>query len=192
MKNRYDHFKSTEKLKEELKTVRTNSHATFNCNYHFVWIPKYRRPILKHEKVKEILEKILRGQSECRDWQVLALEIMPDHLHLFLSVPPSYSPSEVVHLLKGNTSRQLRLIFPFLKTIIRDSLWADGYYVSTAGYISQDQVRRYIAEQSKRLHLRFDKELDEDTKKELDGSILDYLSSIPPSDKSEGILEATL
>ena len=192
MRNRYEHFKPTDKLKEELKTVRSSGHATYNCNYHFVWIPKYRKPLLKHEKVKEILESILRGQSECRGWKVLALEIQPDHLHLFVSVPPSYSPSEVVHILKGNTSRQLRLIFPFLKTIIRDSLWADGYYVSTAGYISQEQVRRYIDEQSKRMHLRFDKDLDEETKKEVNRSILDYVSSIPPSAKAEGILEATL
>ena len=61
------------------------------------------------------------------------MEIMPDHIHYFVSVPPSYAPSEVMHILKGNTSRQLRLVFPFLKTIIRDSLWADGYYVATVG-----------------------------------------------------------
>lgn len=186
----FPHFKPTDKLKEELKTVRTNAHATYNCNYHFVWIPKYRKPILKDERVKEILERILRGQSEFRDWQVLALEIQPDHLHLFLSVPPSYSPSEVVNILKGNTSRQLRLIFPFLKTIIKKSLWADGYYVSTAGYVSQEQVRRYIDEQSRRLGLRFEKEIDQETKKEINKSILDYLTnSIPPSAKAEGILE---
>ncbi len=120
----------------------------------------------------------------------MALEIQPDHLHLFLSVPPSYSPSEVVNILKGNTSRQLRLIFPFLKTVIKKSLWADGYYVSTAGYVSQEQVRRYIDEQSRRLGLRFEKELDQETKKEINKSILDYLTnSIPPSAKAEGILE---
>jgi putative transposase len=191
LRNRYEHFKPKDDLKEKLSTVRSSSHATFNCNYHFVWIPKYRKPLLKHEKVKEILEKILRGQSESREWEVLALEIQPDHLHLFLSVPPSWSPSEVVNILKGNTSRQLRLVFPFLKTIIRKSLWADGYYVSTAGFVSQEQVRKYIDEQSKRLNLRFEKELDNDTKEELDKSILDYCS-IPPSDKSEGILEEFL
>ena len=191
MKNKYPHFKPKGNLKEKLSTVRSSSHATYNINYHFVWIPKYRKPLLKHEKVKEILEKILRGQSESRDWQVLALEIQPDHLHLFLSVPPTYSPSEVVQILKGNTSRQLRLVFPFLKTIIRKSLWADGYYVSTAGYVSQDQVRRYINEQSKRLGLRFDKQLDKDTKEELDRSLIDYCS-LPPKDLSLGIREEIL
>jgi putative transposase len=146
---------------------------------------------LKHEKLKEILEKILRGQSESREWEVLAIEIQPDHLHLFVSVPPSWSPSEVVNILKGNTSRQLRLVFPFLKTIIRKSLWADGYYVSTAGYVSQEQVRKYIDEQSRRLNLRFEKDLDKDTKEELDKSILDYCS-IPPNPKGLGILEEFL
>ena len=146
---------------------------------------------MKHEKLKEILEKILRGQSESREWEVLAIEIQPDHLHLFLSVPPSWSPSEVVNILKGNTSRQLRLVFPFLKTIIRKSLWADGYYVSTAGYVSQEQVRKYIDEQSRRLNLRFEKDLDKDTKEELDKSILDYLS-IPPNPEGLGILEEFL
>ena len=188
---RYEHFKPPKDLHEKLSTVRANGHATYNCNYHFVWIPKYRKPLLKHDKVKEILEKILRGQSESREWEVLALEIQPDHLHLFLSVPPSYSPSEVVNILKGNTSRQLRLVFPFLKTLIRKSLWADGYYVSTAGYISQDQVRRYIAEQSKNLNLRIEKELDRETKEELDRSILDYLS-LPPLPKVSGIREDSL
>jgi putative transposase len=191
LRNRYPHFQAKKDLKEKLSTVRSSSHVTFNCNYHFVWIPKYRRPILKHEKVKEILEKILRSQSECREWEVLALEIQPDHLHLFLSVPPAWSPSEVANILKGNTSRQLRLVFPFLRTIIRNSLWADGYYVSTAGYISQDQVRRYIGEQSKRLNLRFEKELDSDTKRELDASIADYLS-LPPAPKEAGIREEYL
>ena len=191
MKERYPHFKSNDSLVEKMHTIRTTSHATYNCNYHFVWIPKYRKPLLKHEKLKEILEKILKGQSESREWEVLALEIQPDHLHLFLSVPPSWSPSEVVNILKGNTSRQLRLVFPFLKTIIRKSLWADGYYVSTAGFISQEQVRKYIDEQSKRLNLRFEKELDNDTKEELDKSILDYCS-IPTKDKSLDILEEFL
>jgi len=188
---RYKHFKPSDSLVEKMHTIRTTSHATYNCNYHFVWIPKYRKPLLKHEKIKEILEKIIKGQSESREWEVLAIEIQPDHLHLFLSVPPSWSPSEVVNILKGNTSRQLRLVFPFLKTIIRKSLWADGYYVSTAGYVSQEQVRRYIDEQSNNLNLKFEKDLDKDTKEELDKSILDYLS-LPPNPKGLGIREEFL
>ena len=193
VRNRYEHFKPTEGLKKELKTVRTSSHCIWNLNYHFIWIPKYRKPILGHPKLKYVLEQILRGQSEARGWKILALEINPDHLHLFLSAPPIYCPSEMANVLKGNSSRQLRLCFPYLKQMIRKSLWAKGYYVSTAGYISQEQVRRYIEEQKKKLKLRFEKELDKDTNDKLEKvekNVFDYIvSSIPPKAKALGILE---
>lgn len=187
MIHKYPHFKPTEELKKELKTVRTGSHTTWNINYHIVWIPKYRKPLLKHAKLKEILESILRGQSESRGWKVLALEIMPDHIHIFLSVPASYSVSQVVNQLKGNTSIQLRRVFPYLKSLIKKSLWADGYYVSTAGFVSQEQVRRYILEQDKRLKIHREPRLDTATEKALDKTITDYISaSIPPKPKGVG------
>lgn len=190
----YPHFKPTEKLKDKLKTVRTTSHSTYNINYHIVWIPKYRKPILHHERVKEVLEAILRGQSESREWTVLALEINPDHIHLFISVPPIWSPSEVVNILKGNTSRQLRLVFPFLRKVVKKHLWATGYYISTAGYVSQEQVRRYIEEQSKRLALHRMEKLNKKEVEELnktDKTILDYLTSLPLKPKGMSIREAT-
>jgi putative transposase len=168
---KFPHFKGTEKLKEGIKSVRKTSHATYNINYHFIWIPKYRKPILSHPKVKAVLEKILYGQSRFREWDVLALEIQPDHVHLFLSCPPVWSPSEIINLLKGNTSRQLRLVFPYLKAQIRDSLWADGYYVGTAGHVSAEQVRRYIDEQNKHLFIKramLDKETHEALNKTLE------------------------
>ena len=136
---------------EKLDTIRKEAHTTYNVNYHIVWIPKYRRHILAEKKIRPILEDIIRGQSESREWQVLAFEMQPDHIHLFISVPPKVSASYVVNILKGNTSRQLRRIFPDLikKYYLGASLWADGYFVSTAGYISEDKVKRYIDEQEK-------------------------------------------
>ncbi|HXB13728.1 MAG TPA: IS200/IS605 family transposase, partial [Bacteroidia bacterium] len=138
-------------LGKELSTIRVGGHSKFNINYHIVWIPKYRKPMLGNPKLKKILEEILRGQSESRGWNVIALEIMPDHIHLFLSVPPNTDVSKVVNQLKGNTSIQLRRIFPELKAKIKKHLWARGYYVSTAGFISQEQVQRYIDAQQKKL-----------------------------------------
>jgi uncharacterized protein YgiM (DUF1202 family) len=77
--------------------------------------------------------------------------------------------------------------------MVRKSLWAKGYYVSTAGYISQEQVRRYIEEQKKKLKLRFEKELDKDTNDKLEKvekNVFDYIvTSIPPKAKALGILE---
>lgn len=174
MARQYTHFKPTEKLKKELKSVRTTSHATYNINYHLIWIPKYRKPILAHPKVKYVLEEILTGQSQAREWEVLALEIQPDHLHVFISAPPVWSPSEIVNILKGNSSRQLRLVFPYLKQNIRKSLWADGYYCGTAGHVSQEQVKRYIEEQNKRLFIKRAK-LDRQTEQSLNTTLGEFL-----------------
>ena len=171
---KYPHFKPTEKLKKEVKSVRTTSHATYNINYHLIWIPKYRKPILAHTKLKEILETILRGQCRAREWEVLALEIQPDHIHLFVSAPPVWSPSEIVNILKGNTSRQLRLVFPYLKQKVRKHLWADGYYCGTAGHVSTEQVRRYIEEQTKNIFKKRAK-LDKETSKALDNTLEGFL-----------------
>jgi putative transposase len=106
---------------------------------------------VKHKKkggIKEILEETIRGQCEDRKWNVLALEIQPDHIHCFVSVPPKWSISQVANQLKGYTSIVLRRsIFPELKKWLGKSLWADGYYVSTAGFISENKVKRYIEDQ---------------------------------------------
>lgn len=139
------HIEPTEKL----NTMRVEAHTTFNVNYHFVTIPKYRRHILMEKDFKRILSEIWVGQAESRGWQILAFEIQPDHIHLFVSVPPKFAPFYVIKTLKGNSSRQMRRIFPDLirKYNLGSHLWAKGYFVSTAGYISEDTVKRYINEQ---------------------------------------------
>ncbi len=141
---------------EKMDTIRTEAHTTYNVNYHIVTIPKYRRQILRHANFKEVLDQIIRGQSEARGWQVLAFEIQPDHIHLFISVPPKIPVAYVVKLLKGNSSIQLRRVFPNLikQYNLGEHLWAKGYFVSTAGYISEDKVKRYIDEQMRhaRMH----------------------------------------
>ena len=179
----YPHFKPTEELHKELNTVRESSHVKYNINYHIVWIPKYRKRLLGNPDVKRILADILKGHSEERGWKVLALEIMPDHLHLFVSVPPSVAVAKVVNILKGNSSRQLRLVFPHLKQIVRSSLWADGYYVSTAGFVSQAQVQKYIEAQTKAMHK---KRAIERAKTVKQTKLTD--SPIPPAAKATGIL----
>lgn len=181
MRKQYEHFKPTEDLHRELKTLRSGSHIKFNNNYHIVWIPKYRRHTLGTPKLKAILEDILRGQSESRGWKVLALEIMPDHIHLFLSVPPKYAIADVVKQLKGNTAIQLRRIFPELKKQSWSALWAKGYYISTAGFVSQEQVRKYIDAQSRAMVRAKEKPKPNPQTKLGD-------SPIPPTDKSVGIL----
>ena len=115
--------------------------------YHFVWCPKRRRKVLVGN-VAERLKDLLEQKTAELGWSIVAMEIMPDHVHLFLGTDPDVSPTQVMHALKGYTSRVLRQEFPGLQTM--PSLWTRSYWVSTAGNVSAEVIQRYIAEQKTR------------------------------------------
>jgi len=102
-----------------------------------------------------VLKTIIDEQCQELGIQQLALEIMPNHLHLFVDAKPTVTPFKIVQKLKGNTSIQLRRCFPELKYLEYkqhfgsgfNNLWARGYYCGSADYVSQEQVKRYIQEQ---------------------------------------------
>lgn len=98
--------------------------------------------------MKDRLEAILRETAAEVGFDILALEIMPDHLHLFVSADPQWAPNPIVARLKGKTSRLLRQEFPFLLKM--PSLWTRSYFCSTAGNVSADTIRRYIEAQRTR------------------------------------------
>src|SRR6056297_2377350 len=152
-KQEYPHFNPTKYgLDVKIATVRTGSHCKFNINYHIIWIPKYRRKVLTG-KVVSVLKDIIIGQCEDLDLDMLAFEVMPDHIHLFVGAKPKHTPFKIVKQLKGNTSIQLRRCFKHLPYLLWNfgkrfpNLWAKGYYCGSAGHVSQEAVRRYINEQ---------------------------------------------
>jgi putative transposase len=152
----YPHFNpSRYGLDVKVARVKASYHCKYNVNYHFVWIPKYRRKVLRG-RVKEMLEGLIRGECRRYGWECLTLEVMPDHLHLFLSAKPSWPPSKIVNLLKGSASRRLRQVSPRLRWVNRGYLWASSYYVGTAGHVSQEQVLRYIMEQEREKAFNYD------------------------------------
>jgi putative transposase len=116
-------------------------------NYHLIWCPKRRRRVLVNA-VQVRLDGLIREVAAELDCTVLALEIMPDHLHLFLSAPPTLAPNQIVRRIKGRSSRVLRQEFPHLLRL--PSLWTRSYFVSTAGHVSSQTIQRYIAEQRTR------------------------------------------
>ena len=153
MLHRYPHFNpQKQKLDVKIAVVRTGFHCKHNINYHLVWIPKFRRTVLQGV-VSVALRNILTCQCKNMGLELLALEIMPDHIHLFVGAKPTHRPCEIVHQLKGESSRQLRSHFPWLKYLYDQrrkqfpALWARGYYCGSAGHVSQEAVARYIAEQ---------------------------------------------
>ena len=115
--------------------------------YDFVWCPKRRRKVLVGN-VAQRLKELLEQKTAELGWSIVAMEIMPDHVHLFLGTDPDVSPTQVMHALKGYTSRVLRQEFPGLQTM--PSLWTRSYWVSTAGNVSAEVIQRYIAEQKTR------------------------------------------
>ena len=120
-------------------------HAAYNINYHFVWVPKFRRKILV-DRLAVRLEELLRCKTLQLDGEVLNLTIMPDHVHLFCSFPPTIAPYQIMHRLKGYTAYMLRREFPELNSRL-PNLWTRSYYVGTAGSVSAATIRRYIDEQ---------------------------------------------
>jgi len=123
--------------------VETTANAVFQTAYHLLWIPKYRRRVLVGA-VAEHLRQVLAQIADQNRWRVLAMEIQPDHLHLFL-IPPTVAIAEAVRRLKGASARCLRSVYPQLRRVCGGGhLWAPSYYVESAGNVSAQPIRRYI------------------------------------------------
>lgn len=115
-------------------------------NYHFVWIPRRRRPVLK-ENISTRLKELLYEKTKELDIEIIALEIMPDHVHLFVNCTPLMAPSQIMFRLKGYSARVLRKEYPELMRL--PSMWTTSFFCSTAGNVSSAAVQRYIEAQSK-------------------------------------------
>jgi putative transposase len=112
-----------------------------------VWRPVYRRDVLR-EPIKTTLENLLHVIAKQHGMTVLAVDVQPDHVHLFVSMPPTISIADGVKLFKGISARQLRLMYPDIRKRTRsDRLWAPSYYAGTAGHVSAETIKKYIESQ---------------------------------------------
>ena len=122
---------------------KTSSHTTWNCRYHIVFAPKYRRKIFYGEKRIEV-GKILRKLCEWKGIEIIEAEVCSDHIHMLVSIPPKFSISSFMGYLKGKSSLMLYEQFPELKFKYRNrEFWCRGYYVDTAGKNAQ-KIAKYI------------------------------------------------
>ncbi|MEO0966782.1 MAG: IS200/IS605 family transposase [Cyanobacteria bacterium J06639_18] len=120
---------------------KTHNHVKFLVNYHFVWIPKRRKRVLIGDIATRLRQVFLELAIE-KTWDILALEVAPDHIHLFISVKPTDTPHLVVKAFKGRSSYILRKEFPGLKKL--PSLWTNSYFISTAGNVCSEVIKNYI------------------------------------------------
>jgi putative transposase len=130
-----------------MDTKRTR-HAAYQINYQLVWCPKFRRPVLEGEVGKRLAELIPLIVEE-NGGEVLDLSVMPDHVHLLVSFPPTIAINQIMFRVKGSTSHQLRKEFPELNSRL-PSLWTRSYYAGTAGHVSVETIQRYIERQKGR------------------------------------------
>ncbi len=121
---------------------RRNAGSVFSLKYHLVWCPKYRRSVLVGP-VEDRLKALLREKAETLGVGIEALDVMPDHVHLFVSADPTEAVQHIVNQFKGFTSRILRQEFPALRSRL-PALWSRSYYAGSVGHVSEATVRRYI------------------------------------------------
>lgn len=124
-----------------MSKYQATTHATYNIGYHIVFCPKYRYSLLRH-RAEEELKRLLKIKASNLGITIQTMEVMPDHIHLFLNGLPSMSIDYVVKQLKGYSSYHLRKQFAYLRKYL--SLWTRSYFVETIGHISEKTVVHYI------------------------------------------------
>ena len=128
---------------------RVNAGAIFSLKYHLVFCPKYRRPVLVGA-VAERLKVLLTDKAAELGATVHALEVMPDHVHLFVESDPTRAPANIAAQFKGYTSRVLRQEFGSLRSRL-PTLWSRSYYIGSVGHVSEATVKRYVESQWARM-----------------------------------------
>ena len=122
------------------------AHTKYNCTYHIVFIPKYRRKVVYGKTGKEVGE-ILSAVCKITGIHLIKGGICPDHVHLYISIPPKMSISDVMSKLKGKSALMIYDRHPEYRDKYGRHIWARGYYVETVGQVNEDAIRKYIEEQ---------------------------------------------
>ena len=124
------------------------SHTKWTCKYHIVFAPKFRRKII-YKQIRADIGHILSELCKRKGVEIIAAECMPDHVHMFVSIPPKYSVSEIMGYLKGKSSMMIFKDHANLRYKYGNcNFWATGYYVSTVG-LNEATIRKYIRDQEK-------------------------------------------
>lgn len=125
----------------------TGTHTKHRLKYHIVWVPKYRKRVLKGA-LSIRLSELLFECADINHWEIEELNIQTDHVHMLVQLKPDVSLSKTVQYFKGGSSKKIREEFPELKEFLwGDSFWADGYFAETVGNKSVAAIKKYIKDQ---------------------------------------------
>ena len=125
--------------------IRRTKHAVYELKYHLVWVPKYRARILGVEE-KQYLKKVFKEIAEEYEFNIDTMEVMEDHVHVFIEAPPSYAPARVVQIMKSISAKELYKRYPELrKKMWSGAIWEEGYFVRSVGdVVTSEVIRKYI------------------------------------------------
>ena len=130
-----------------MQDYRKGSHTVYKLHYHFVFVAKYRKPVLRGD-VGARVRDLIREICQSLDVVILKGHVRPDHVHLMLSAPPDLAPSRVMQAIKGKVSHHMLMDFRQLRREFWGRhLWARGYFVCTTGNVTDEAIKQYIEHQ---------------------------------------------
>ena len=125
---------------------RRLNHTSWDCKYHVVWIPKYRKKII-YGHIRKYLGEVFKELALQKESEILEGHLMGDHVHILIAIPPKYSVSQVIGYIKGKSAIHIARTYSGRKqNFTGQNFWARGYFVSTVGR-DEDTVRNYIRKQ---------------------------------------------
>ncbi len=129
-----------------MNDVQSLSHTKWECKYHITWIPKYRKKKI-YKELRKYLGEIIRELAQQKECEILEGNLLPDHVHMFVSIPPKYAVAQVIGFIKGKSAIQIAINFVGRKkNFTGQHFWARGYHVSTVGR-DEKVIREYIKKQ---------------------------------------------
>ena len=133
-----------------MSPVQRTRHTVYDLKYHIVWVPKYRKLVLRGNIAKR-LKEIFQGIAERYGFAIDTMEVIEDHVYLFLIAPPRYAPAGIVQIMKSISAKKVFEEFPEIKEKLwGGELWNDGYFVRSVGdKVTTEVIRKYIKFQHK-------------------------------------------
>ena len=132
-----------------MERLKSTAQTKYDLRYHFVFIPRYRKRVLQGQLAKRI-KGMIRFCCQIHNWEIYELAVEQDHVHLYLSAQPKWSPSQIMKRIKGGTSNKIRKLFPKLDEVYWGAtFWADGFLVKSVGIMTDKVISNYIKNQRK-------------------------------------------
>lgn len=132
-----------------MKGLKSTAQSRYDLRYHFVFIPRYRKRVLKGQ-IAKLIQQLIRTACRVNDWDIYELAVEPNHIHLYMGAQPKYSCSQIMKIIKGGSSKIIREEFPELDEVFwgdNATFWADGYFVKSVGNITDKVISNYITKQ---------------------------------------------